>query len=62
MTFANLVFEANSELRRVSWPTRDQVVNHTTVVLALLAVLTLLIAGLDYVSREGVLHLLRLGT
>jgi preprotein translocase SecE subunit len=62
MTFEKLLFEASSELRQVSWPTRDQVINHTAVVLALLAVVTLLIAGLDHVSGEGVLQLLRLGT
>lgn len=62
MAFAKLVFEVNSELRRVSWPTRDQVINHTTVVLVSLVLLTMLIAGLDFVSGEGMLQLLRLGS
>ncbi len=62
MAFSKLVFEVNSELRRVSWPDRDQVINHTTVVLATLILLTMLIAGLDYVSGAGLLQLLRLGS
>ena len=56
------VSEVNSELRRVSWPTRNEVINYTIVVLATLAFFTALIAGLDYVFGEGVLQLLRLGS
>ncbi len=56
------VSEVNSELRRVSWPTRNEVINYTIVVLVTLAFFTALIAGLDYVFGEGVLQLLRLGS
>ncbi|MEL7157828.1 MAG: preprotein translocase subunit SecE [Actinomycetota bacterium] len=52
--------EVNTELRRVSWPTRKEVINYTIVVLVTLAVVTALIAGLDYVFGEGVIRLLRL--
>ncbi len=52
--------EVNSELRRVNWPTRAEVINYTIVVLVTLAVVTALIAGLDYVFGEGVIRLLRL--
>ncbi len=62
MAIEKFVFEVNSELRRVSWPARDQVINHTTVVLATLVVVTALIAGLDFVSGNGLLQLLRLGS
>ncbi len=62
MAFARFVFEVDSELRRVSWPTRNVVINHTIVVLVALAVLTVIIAGFDYVSGEGVRQLLRLGS
>ena len=52
--------EVNSELRRVSWPTRSEVINYTIVVLVTLAFVTALIALLDFLFREGVLQLLRL--
>ena len=54
------VSEVNSELRRVSWPTRTEVVNYTIVVLVTLVLVTGLIAGLDYLFGEGVIQLLRL--
>lgn len=52
--------EVSSELRRVSWPTRSEVINYTIVVLITLAVVTALIAGLDFVFGEAVIQLLRL--
>ena len=52
--------EVNTELRRVNWPTRREVINYTIVVLVTLIVVTALIAGLDYVFGEGVIRLLRL--
>ena len=52
--------EVNTELRRVNWPTRNEVINYTIVVLVTLAVVTALIAGLDYVFGEGVIRLLSL--
>lgn len=54
------VSEVNSELRRVSWPTRNEVINYTIVVLVTLAFFTALIAGLDWVFGEAVIRLLRL--
>jgi preprotein translocase subunit SecE len=54
------VSEVSSELRRVSWPTRSEVINYTVVVLVTLAVVTALIAALDFLFGEGVLQLLRL--
>lgn len=59
MTFAKFVGEAESELRRVSWPKRVVCLNHTIVVLATLIVLTILIGGFDYVFGESVNWLLR---
>ena len=56
------ISEVNSELRRVSWPTRNEVINYTIVVLATLAFFTALIAGLDYLFGEVVIQLLRLGS
>jgi preprotein translocase subunit SecE len=57
---AQYVREVRSELRRVNWPTRREVINYTIVVMATLIILTAFIAGLDYVFGEGILRLLRL--
>jgi len=54
--------EVNSELHRVSWPTRSEVLNYTIVVLVTLALVTGLIAALDWIFGEGVIQLLRLGS
>lgn len=56
------VSEVRSEMRRVSWPTRNEVINYTIVVLVTLALMTALIAGLDYLFGELVMQLLRLGS
>ena len=57
---AQYIREVRSELRRVNWPTRREVINYTIVVMATLIILTAFIAGLDYVFGEGILRLLRL--
>ena len=62
MTLSEIFFEAGSELRRVTWPTRDQVANNTVVVLVTLAVFAIVIVGLDYAFGGGVVRLLRLGS
>lgn len=54
-----LVFlgEVRSELKKVAWPTRTEVVNYSVVVLVFIVLLTALIAGLDYVLGEAVFKL-----
>ena len=46
--------ESWSELKKVSWPTRDQVRNLTVLVLAVSAGIGLFIAAWDYVFTEAV--------
>jgi preprotein translocase subunit SecE len=46
------------ELRKVSWPTREQMVAFTTVTLITTVALTLLIFGLDVVLKEVVLFMI----
>lgn len=41
--------EVRSELKRVSWPDRDEVVSSTIIVLVLLVVLSAFIGSLDYI-------------
>lgn len=45
--------EVRSELRKVAWPSRHEVVIYTITVLAVTAVLTLIVWGMDYVLRQA---------
>ncbi len=49
--------EVRSELSKVLWPRRDEVVTYSTVVLTTLIFIALLIFGLNYVFARGVIHL-----
>ena len=62
VTPAEYVGEVRSELNRVIWPTRSEVINYTIVVVITFTFVTLLVAGLDYLFAEGFISLLRAGT
>jgi preprotein translocase subunit SecE len=49
--------EVRAELRKVAWPTRDEVRNYSIIVLIAVVLVTALVAGLDYVFGSGVLWL-----
>jgi preprotein translocase subunit SecE len=49
--------EVQSELRKVAWPTRSEVINSTIIVLIAVVVMTTLIFAADYVFAKGVLFL-----
>lgn len=49
--------EVRGELRKVQWPTRDEVIRYSGIVLVTLIVLTSLIFGLDLLFAEGVFFL-----
>ncbi|MCL4147836.1 UNVERIFIED_CONTAM: hypothetical protein GTU68_051142 [Idotea baltica] len=51
--------EVRSEMRRVTWPTRDELVKFTSIVIVTVLLLTGFIALLDYGFGEAVLELLR---
>ena len=57
-TPAQFVREVRSELRKVAWPTRSEVVNYSIIVLATIVVMTALIAALDYGFGAGILWLI----
>lgn len=50
--------EVRSELKKVNWPNRREVVNYTLVVLITTAVLTLLTWALDWVISNAVINTL----
>ena len=59
LTYAS---EVRAELGRVMWPTRREVINYTIVVLVTLAIVTGLVALLDYLFAEGLIGLLNIGS
>ncbi len=52
--------EVRQELRKVTWPTRDQMIAFTTVTVITSAVLTGVIFGLDVAAKQFVLWLVEL--
>ncbi len=48
--------EVRQELRKVNWPSRDEVVSYTAVVLVTTAFLTLLVWAVDWVISNAVLN------
>ncbi len=51
------VGEVRAELRKVAWPSREEVINYSIVVLITLVVVTTFIALLDWGLSEGLLKL-----
>ncbi len=49
--------EVRSELRKVAWPTKSEVINYSIIVLIAVVLLTALIAGLDWLFGSAILHL-----
>ena len=62
VTPGEYVSEVRSELNRVIWPTRHEVINYTIVVVITFAFVTGLVAVLDYLFAEGFIALLKAGT
>ena len=51
--------EVRTELRRVAWPTRSEVINYSIIVLVTLALIMILIFGLDFVFAKSILFLFK---
>ena len=49
--------EVRSELRKVAWPTRPEVINYSIIVLVAVVVLTAYVAALDYGFGDVLLKL-----
>ncbi len=54
---AQFMREVRAELRKVSWPTRAEVVNYSIVTLVVVVILTAIIGALDYGFGEAILKL-----
>ncbi len=44
-----------AELRKVIWPTRNELINYTVIVIVFVSVMAAIVAGLDYVFTKLVL-------
>ncbi len=53
--------EVRGELGRVAWPTRQEVITYSMVVLVTVIFFMVVIAGIDYVALKGVLFLIDRG-
>lgn len=51
--------DVRQEMRRVSWPTKDQMVAFTTVTLITTVALTIVVFGLDIAMKEVVLFVVQ---
>jgi preprotein translocase subunit SecE len=51
--------EIRSELRRVIWPTRTEVITYSVVVVFVVTVLTGVVFGLDLAFAQGIVELFR---
>jgi len=49
--------EVRSELRKVAWPTRGEVINYSIIVFIAVVVLTAYVAALDYGFGDALLRL-----
>ncbi|BAL85807.1 putative preprotein translocase SecE subunit [Actinoplanes missouriensis 431] len=47
--------EVVSELRKVIWPTRKELLTYTSVVIVFVTVVTAIVSGLDYAFGKGIL-------
>lgn len=46
--------EARAELKKVTWPTKQETINNTIVVLIISVLITAFLGGLDYVFGLGI--------
>lgn len=58
--FRQYVREVRQELRKVAWPSREELTTYTVVVLITTTILTLIVFGMDFAFKEGFLQLLEL--
>ena len=49
------VREVIAELRKVIWPTRNELLTYTAVVVVFVAIMLAIVAGLDFLYAKGVL-------
>jgi preprotein translocase subunit SecE len=59
--FINFIRESFGELKKVNWPTREDVVSQTVVVVVSLVIVSILLTIIDFVSLEFISKIITLG-
>ena len=54
---ATFIREVRGELRKVAWPTREEIIRYSIIVLVTVVLLTAFVNLVDYVSTEAILYL-----
>lgn len=52
--FTNYIKETRGELRKVNWPTRQQTVQYTLLVIVISLAVAFILGGFDYVFRLAI--------
>ena len=55
---SNYLLEVRVELKRVNWPTSDLLMSYTVVTLVAIVSVTIIIFGLDFGFKQGLINLL----
>ncbi|MCB1246072.1 MAG: preprotein translocase subunit SecE [Acidimicrobiia bacterium] len=50
--------EVRQELKKVAWPSREELTTYTVVVFGVTAILTLVVFGLDWTFNKGIIAVL----
>ena len=58
---SNYLLEVRVELKRVNWPTTDLLMSYTVVTLVAIVSVTVIIFGLDFGFKQGLINLLNSG-
>jgi preprotein translocase SecE subunit len=58
---SNYLLEVRVELKRVNWPTSDLLMSYTVVTLVAIVSVTIIIFGLDFGFKQGLINLLNSG-
>ncbi|MEA3018751.1 MAG: preprotein translocase subunit SecE [Actinomycetota bacterium] len=53
------VREVRGELRKVAWPSRDEVIRYSIIVFVTVVLLTAFVNLIDYLSTEAILYLFK---
>ena len=56
--FAKYIREVRQELKKVAWPSNEELMTYTVVVFGMTTILTLLVFGLDWAFSKGVVNVL----
>ncbi len=60
--FRQYLREVRQELKKVAWPSREELTTYTIVVFATTTVLTLVVFAMDWVFKNGLIRILETAT